>query len=109
MVCTVANYGNPLSLNLCLLRADWNIEYAFYYYFYQDGTIGYSVRLTGVLNTYILAPGESSAPFGTTVAPHITAHYHQHIFSLRLDPMIDGVSYDLSDPCSEKLIAIPHS
>jgi primary-amine oxidase len=70
-----------------------SIEYALYYYFYQDGTIGYSIRLTGVLNTYILAPSESSAPFGTTVAPQITAHYHQHIFSLRLDPMIDGVSY----------------
>ena len=68
------------------------IEYALYHYFYQDGTIGYSIRLTGILNTYILAPGESSAPFGTTVAPQITAHYHQHIFSLRLDPMIDGVS-----------------
>jgi hypothetical protein len=67
------------------------IEYAFYYYFYQDGTIGYSIRLTGILNTYILAPGESSAPFGTTIAPNITAHYHQHIFSLRIDPMIDGV------------------
>ena len=31
-------------------------------------------------------------PFGTTVAPNIHAHYHQHIFNLRIDPMIDGLN-----------------
>lgn len=30
-------------------------------------------------------------PFGTTVAPQVNAHYHQHLFSLRVDPMVDGV------------------
>ena len=30
-------------------------------------------------------------PFGTTLAPGINAHYHQHIFSLRIDPMVDGL------------------
>lgn len=30
-------------------------------------------------------------PYGTTVAPNVNAHYHQHLFSLRIDPMIDGL------------------
>ncbi|KAG8834242.1 hypothetical protein FRC17_009318 [Serendipita sp. 399] len=73
MVATVANY-----------------EYAWYYYFGQDGSISFAIRLTGILNVYVLAPGELSAPFGSTVAPQINAHYHQHIFSFRIDPCIDG-------------------
>lgn len=53
--------------------------------------MSFSVRLTGILNVYVLAPSESPAPFGSTVAPQINAHYHQHIFSFRIDPMIDGL------------------
>ena len=30
-------------------------------------------------------------PYGTTIAPQINAHYHQHIFSVRVDPMVDGL------------------
>jgi len=75
MICTVANY-----------------EYCFYYYFYQDGTIEHEIRLTGILNVYVLAEGENPAPFGTQVAPRINAQYHQHIFSYRIDPMIDGLA-----------------
>jgi primary-amine oxidase len=37
-----------------------------------------------------LAEGESS-PYGTTIAPGVNAPYHQHLFSLRVDPMIDGL------------------
>lgn len=74
MICTVANY-----------------EYCFYYYFYQDGTIEHEIRLTGILNVYVLAEGEDSSPFGTQVAPRINAQYHQHVFSYRIDPMIDGL------------------
>lgn len=54
--------------------------------------MSFAVRLTGILNVYTLAPGESSAPFGNTVAPQINAQYHQHIFSFRIDPCIDGLS-----------------
>lgn len=31
-------------------------------------------------------------PFGTTVAPNVNAHYHQHVFSIRVDPMVDGLN-----------------
>lgn len=74
MIATVANY-----------------EYCLYWNFYQDGTIEFETRLTGILNVYAAAQGEKS-PYGTLVAPRVQAHYHQHIFSLRLDPMIDGLN-----------------
>ncbi|KAJ7104589.1 copper amine oxidase [Mycena crocata] len=73
MVCTLANY-----------------EYIFNYMFYQDGTIEMEIRLTGILQVYISADGGKN-PYGTVVAPNISAHYHQHIFSVRIDPMVDGL------------------
>ncbi|KAL0063442.1 peroxisomal copper amine oxidase [Marasmius tenuissimus] len=73
MVCTLANY-----------------EYIWNYHFYQDGSIEAEVRLTGILQTYVAGEDEPT-PFGTKVAPQINAQYHQHIFSYRLDPMIDGL------------------
>lgn len=38
----------------------------------------------------MLGQGEEPSGFGTQVAPRINAHYHQHLFSVRLDPHIDG-------------------
>ncbi|KAJ7188863.1 copper amine oxidase [Mycena filopes] len=77
MVCTLANY-----------------EYIFNYMFYQDGSIEMEIRLTGILQVYIAADGEQS-PYSTVVAPNINAHYHQHIFSVRVDPMVDGLRNSL--------------
>ena len=48
------------------------------------------VRLTGILQVYAKADDEPT-PFGTVLAPGINAHYHQHIFSVRVDPMVDGL------------------
>ncbi|KAJ3782694.1 copper amine oxidase [Lentinula aff. detonsa] len=73
MVCTLANY-----------------EYIWNYLFYQDGSIEIEVRLTGILQVYAQQAGEPN-PFGTTVAPGVNAHYHQHMFSFRIDPMVDGI------------------
>lgn len=67
-----------------------NYEYAFYHTFTLGGTYKLDVKLTGMLNTYCLYPSEDSAPFGTEVANEINAQNHQHIFSLRVDPAIDG-------------------
>jgi primary-amine oxidase len=60
------------------------------YYFYQDGSIEFEVRLTGILQTYVAGPNEP-APYATRVAPGIHAHFHQHLFSVRVDPMVDGL------------------
>jgi primary-amine oxidase len=46
--------------------------------------------LTGILNVYT-ARSDEHLTYGTMVAPQINAQYHQHIFSLRVDPMVDGL------------------
>lgn len=74
-----------------------NYEYLFAWAFKQDGTMELEIKLTGILNTYLLAEGEKCAEYGTEVAPRIQAHHHQHIFCLRLDPMIDGVSNSVTE------------
>jgi len=56
----------------------------------MDGNIELEIKLTGILNLYVLGEGESPSGFGTEVAPRINAHYHQHLFSVRVDPHIDG-------------------
>ncbi|OAA64323.1 peroxisomal copper amine oxidase [Niveomyces insectorum RCEF 264] len=67
-----------------------NYDYCFYHIFTLDGTYKLEIRLTGQLNTACMHPSETAAPYGTEVAPRINAHNHQHIFSLRVDPAIDG-------------------
>jgi primary-amine oxidase len=67
-------------------------EYIFNYMFYQDGNIELEIRLTGIVQVYAEDPKKpSESPFATTVAPGVSAQYHQHMFSVRVDPMIDGL------------------
>jgi primary-amine oxidase len=66
-----------------------NYEYGFYWYLYQDGTIQSEVKLTGILHTRGLAPGEDPA-HGTVVAPLVSAPVHQHFFNVRLVMTVDG-------------------
>lgn len=69
-----------------------NYEYVVQWIFHQDGTVQFEVRLTGILNTYTLGEGEDPTPWGTCVYPGVNAHNHQHLFCLRVDPMVDGVN-----------------
>jgi primary-amine oxidase len=66
-----------------------NYEYAFYWYFYQDGTIELEVKLTGILSTGAVPPGVKPK-YGQLVAPQVNAPIHQHILCIRLDMMVDG-------------------
>ena len=66
-----------------------NYEYGYYWYFQQDGAIEVEVKLTGIVSTGAVTPGEP-APYATIVAPGLTAPYHQHYFNVRLDMMVDG-------------------
>ena len=74
IVCTVANY-----------------EYIFAYIFDQAGNVELEVRATGILSTvpFDNENGET-VPWGTNVGPGVMAPFHQHMFSLRIDPAIDG-------------------
>jgi primary-amine oxidase len=66
-----------------------NYEYAFYWYFYQDGTIQLEVKLTGIISNGAVAAGEKP-PWGELVAPQVYGPIHQHFFNVRLDMTVDG-------------------
>ncbi|MET7641581.1 primary-amine oxidase [Streptomyces sp. NPDC005438] len=66
-----------------------NYDYGFYWYLYQDGTIEFEAKSTGLLQTSASEPGTDS-PYATEVAPGLQAPYHQHLFCARLDPVVDG-------------------
>ncbi|KAG2226618.1 hypothetical protein INT45_005104 [Circinella minor] len=67
-----------------------NYDYGLYYYFYQDGSFQYEIKATGELNTHVLAEDEDPTPYGSIVAPQVVGQHHQHLFMMRIDPMIDG-------------------
>lgn len=67
-----------------------NYEYCVYWILHQDGTVQLEIKLTGILNTYAMNPGEDLQGWGTEVYPGVNAHNHQHLFCLRVDPNIDG-------------------
>mmetsp|Transcript_18433 Transcript_18433/g.20493 ORF Transcript_18433/g.20493 Transcript_18433/m.20493 type:complete len:360 (+) Transcript_18433:3-1082(+) len=67
-----------------------NYEYAFYWNFHQDGTIEPEIKMTGLLNTSGIAEGEESV-YGIKLQKGLEAQNHQHIFSFRIDPVVDGV------------------
>jgi primary-amine oxidase len=68
-----------------------NYEYGYFWYLYTDGTIEYEIKLTGVISTGAVAPGETPA-HGTLVAPGLYGPHHQHFFCIRLDMTVDGVA-----------------
>jgi len=77
-----------------------NYEYGFFWYFYTDGTIEYEVKLTGVISTGAIAPGETPA-HGTLVAPGLYGPHHQHFFNVRLDMTVDGQRNDVHEVNAE--------
>jgi primary-amine oxidase len=76
-------------LAISMVATVGNYEYGYYWYFYQDGTIQMEVKLTGIMNSTGLMPGEKPR-FGTEVSPGVNAPYHQHFFGARLDFAVDG-------------------
>lgn len=66
-----------------------NYEYILAFNFNQAAEMHYEVRATGILSTQAIDEG-LDVPFGTVVHPGVLAAHHQHIFSLRVDPMIEG-------------------
>jgi primary-amine oxidase len=79
-----------------------NYDYGFFWHLYQDGTIAFEVKLTGVLSTGAVAPGERPA-HGTLVAPQLNAMVHQHFFNMRLDLDIDGAANAVDEVWTESL------
>jgi primary-amine oxidase len=80
-----------------------NYDYGFYWYFYLDGTIQFEAKLTGVLSTMALTPGEQPQ-FASVVAPQLAAPFHQHLFNVRLDMEVDGTDNSV---CEMETRAVP--
>lgn len=89
MICTVANY-----------------EYIFAFILDQAANIELEVRATGILSTVPFDnENGQTVPWGTNVGPGVMAPFHQHMFSLRIDPAVDGhkntIYYEDSVPMPE--------
>ena len=81
-----------------------NYEYAFYWYLYQDGTIETEVKLTGIVLTSAVHPGERPE-YGRLVSPGLSALNHQHFFCVRLDMAVDGYRNDVHEVHTEAVPA----
>ena len=82
----------PLLFPSLRARADICLAFhlpSFYWYFNLDGTIAFDVKLTGILTTGALQPGDTPR-FGTELTPQLYGAHHQHVFSVRLDMAVDG-------------------
>ena len=77
-----------------------NYEYGFYWYLYQDASIEFEVKLTGVLSTGAVPTGEKPS-HGVAVAPGLYGPNHQHFFCVRLDLDIDGSANTVVEVNSE--------
>ncbi|KUI59977.1 Copper amine oxidase 1 [Cytospora mali] len=69
-----------------------NYEYILAWNFNLAGDLTYEVRATGILSTQPvdLDLTNTPHPYGTVVHPGVLGGYHQHFFSLRVDPMVGG-------------------
>jgi len=77
-----------------------NYEYGFFWYLYNDGTIEFEVKLTGVISTGAVPDGVVPA-HGTLVAPGLYGPHHQHFFNVRLDMTVDGDTNSVYEVDSE--------
>ena len=68
-----------------------NYEYGFFWYLYQDGTIQFEIKLTGILSLAAYPEGRKPE-HGNLVSPQLSAPNHQHFFNMRLDFDIDGTA-----------------
>ncbi|HYW27200.1 MAG TPA: primary-amine oxidase [Terriglobales bacterium] len=79
-----------------------NYEYGYFWYFQQDGTIQYEVKMSGVASVGAVAPDEKPK-HGTLLAPGLYGPHHQHFFCVRLDTMVDGLNNSVYECNSEAL------
>ncbi|HZQ37062.1 MAG TPA: primary-amine oxidase [Dehalococcoidia bacterium] len=77
-----------------------NYEYGFFWYLYQDGTIQYEIKMTGIVSTGAIAEGERPV-YGTLIAPGLYGPNHQHFFNVRLDMSVDGPNNSVYEVSTE--------
>ena len=77
-----------------------NYEYGFFWYLYQDASIEFEVKLTGVLSTGAVPTGETPQPRRRRRA-RLYGPNHQHFFCVRLDMDVDGPANTVVEVNSE--------
>lgn len=87
---TRAEVRRSRRLVISMIATVGNYEYGYYWYLYQDGSIQFEVKLTGIIAPAAIAAGEQPIS-GTLVAPGLYGPNHQHFFNVRLDWMLDGL------------------
>ncbi|KAL2262495.1 hypothetical protein VTK26DRAFT_1128 [Humicola hyalothermophila] len=91
-----------------------NYEYILSFIFNTAGDLAYEARATGILSTQPvdLDLSHTPHPFGTVVHPGVLGGFHQHFFSLRIDPMVAGhgnsIVYDEAVPIPRDPKLNPH-
>jgi primary-amine oxidase len=83
-----------------------NYDYGFYWYLYQDGSLEFEAKLTGIIQT-----GAFRDPplYGTMVAPGLYGPNHQHFFNARLEVMIDGIDCSVVEVQPERIPTGPEN
>ncbi|HLU59167.1 MAG TPA: primary-amine oxidase [Pseudonocardia sp.] len=69
-----------------------NYEYGFFWYLYQDGSIEFDVKLTGIMSTGAVPPGTRPTHGQLLNTDGLYAPIHQHVFNVRLDFDVDGTT-----------------
>jgi primary-amine oxidase len=67
-----------------------NYEYGFYWNFYQDGTIEFDGKLTGIVSTGAVGPDVKPAHGQLLNKDGLYGPIHQHFMNFRLDLDVDG-------------------
>jgi primary-amine oxidase len=80
-----------------------NYEYIFMWHMDQAAGLHYKIQATEILSTAPIDAG-ATVPWGTNVDEGVIAPFHQHVFSLRIDPCIDG---DKNTVIEEDFVAMP--
>lgn len=78
-----------------------NYDYGFFWYFYQDGNIECEVKLTGILSTGAVVPGQTPSHGQLLNDDGLYGPIHQHFFNFRLDLDIDGVNNSIIEEHAE--------
>ena len=79
-----------------------NYEYCVYWNFMQDGVVQLDIKLTGILNTYAMRPGEDASPWGTQVYPNVNGTLFAALQKVR-----SGTDRDLNSTQSSTYVLSP--
>ncbi|MFD4407755.1 primary-amine oxidase [Nocardia sp. NPDC058499] len=85
----IAETRRSRRLVVSFFAAIGNYDYGYFWYFYQDGTIEFEAKLTGIVFASAQL-NDAVNPHTSLVAAGLAAPFHQHLFCARLDMAIDG-------------------